>query len=367
MITVTITENEQDQRLDRFLKKYFRNAPLSYLYKLIRTGVRVNGARAAGDTRLQTGDRVAIDVPVDEAETYLKRETERTALRQFRIAYEDAHTLVAEKPYGLLTHGTAEEKKNTLANQVIGYLIESGAYRAVRGATFSPSPVNRLDRNTTGLVVFGKDYEGLKAWNRMFRERDALRKFYLAIVFGQLREPVTLSDRMVKDAGSNRVGIVPGDTAEGKTMETVVRPLATAEGYTLVEVELLTGRSHQIRAHLASIGHPVIGDAKYGDPAKNRRVRDRFGLTTQFLHAERLEVVRGIPPLDGLSGRVFTAPLPENMERIRAALFGGAPAADKKKGAARPAADKKKGPARPAADKKKGPARPASDKKRGQK
>jgi 23S rRNA pseudouridine955/2504/2580 synthase len=324
MIKLTITENEQDQRLDRFLKKYFRNAPLSYLYKLIRKGIKVNGKRASEDTKLAEGDEILIYISQEEAEQYYSSAKEKTALRQFRIAFEDEHTLIVEKPFGLLTHGTVEEKKNTLANQVIGYLIESGAYQPGRTKTFVPSPVNRLDRNTTGLVIFGKDYTALKAWNQMLRDRGYVRKFYTTIVKGKLESELKLADRMIKDRDANRIAVLSkgtSDDEEGKVMETIARPIAHAKDYTLVEVELVTGRSHQIRAHLASAGYPIIGDSKYGDGATNRNILHKYGLSTQFLHAGRLVIDQALPPMESLAGKEITAPLTEDMEQIRSSIF----------------------------------------------
>lgn len=321
MIKITIDENQEEQRLDRFLKKYFRNAPLSYLYKLIRKSVKVNGKRVSAETQLALGDEIVIYMDPEEGESYRGTDKKKTALRQFRIAYEDSRVLVVEKPFGLLTHGTAEEKKNTLANQVIGYLIETEAYRPGKNNTFIPSPVNRLDRNTTGLVVFGKDYAALKALNQMFRAGDAIRKYYTTIVSGRMDHEIRLTDRMVKNAASNRTYVLPEDSGEGKRMETIARPLAWTEEFTLVEVELLTGRSHQIRAHLASAGFPVIGDAKYGRPKLNREIGRAYGLTTQFLHASRLRFEKVIAPLEELEGTEITAELPEDLEAIRSALF----------------------------------------------
>ena len=172
MIRLEIGKNEEEQRLDRFLRKYFRKASLGRIYKMIRKDIRINGKRVPIETFLTEGDQVDIFITNEEAESY--RETKKTvrALRQFAIAYEDQKMLVVSKPYGLLTHGDANEKKNTLANQVLGYLTEKGDYLPRIEKTFVPSPVNRLDRNTTGLVIFGKDSETLKRLNQMIRDRD---------------------------------------------------------------------------------------------------------------------------------------------------------------------------------------------------
>jgi 23S rRNA pseudouridine955/2504/2580 synthase len=327
MIRLEIGKNEEEQRLDRFLRKYFRKASLGRIYKMIRKDVRVNGKRATIETFLSQGDQVDIFISDEEAESY--RETKKTvrALRQFAIAYEDSKMLVVSKPFGLLTHGDANEKKNTLANQVLGYLTEKGDYLPRIEKTFVPSPVNRLDRNTTGLVIFGKDSETLKRLNQMIRDRDSIEKYYLTIVSGDLKQSMVLRDTMVKDGKTNTITIQDEPDSDGKWMESRVKPIRhspriskeadeksdTLTAYTLVEVQLITGRSHQIRAQLAAAGYPIIGDAKYGNTKANRMMKSKFGLTTQLLHAYKLVI----------DGNVVEAPIPDEFQRITGVLIDG--------------------------------------------
>lgn len=153
MINIEIGKNEQDQRLDKFLRKYLGNAPLSFIYKAIRKDVKVNGKRAKEDTVLRLGDTLSLYIKEEDLAAFQKKRKLSHARRQFQIAYEDENILAVEKPYGLLTHGDSTEKKNHLTNQVIDYLIEKGDYNPRLEKTFVPAPVNRLDRNTTGRAL----------------------------------------------------------------------------------------------------------------------------------------------------------------------------------------------------------------------
>ena len=340
MTQLTIGSNEAGQRLDRFLKKYLCNAPLSVVYKVIRKDLKVNGKRAKEDSFLEDGDVLSFFVAEADLEAWTaKKKTFKKAKRQFTICYEDEKMIVVGKPFGLLVHGDKTEKKDTLANQVVDYLIETGAYNPRIERTFVPSPVHRLDRNTTGLVVFGKNAEALRELSRKFREekgeaveaviqneapgRDSsaipapvgIRKFYYTIVHGTLDHEVVLKNKLLKDPEKNKGIVLPPDDERGKYIETVVRPLACSggRGYSLVEVELITGRSHQIRAHLASIGHPLVGDLKYGGKEiKSNHGSWALGRTTQALHAARLII----------DDKEITAPLPDAWEEMQQELFG---------------------------------------------
>ncbi len=320
MIKIEIGRNEQNQRLDKFLRKYLENAPLSYIYKTIRKDVKVNGKRGKEDNILQLDDEVCLYISDEDVRKFQRKARKVRSKKQFKVAYEDENILVVEKPFGLLTHGDHTEKKNHLTNQVVDYLIEKGDYNPRIERTFAPAPVNRLDRNTTGLVLFAKNYPVLQELNRLMREKNKIKKYYMTIVSGKLEKELVLRDRMVKDSRRNKVTVVSEDK-EGLLMETIVRPLTGNDRYTLVEVEIITGRTHQIRAHLAKAGYPIIGDVKYGDKRVNRFVNEKFGLTTQLLHAYKLKFNLTHSELEYLTGKEIRADLPFEFKRIKETLL----------------------------------------------
>ena len=308
MVTIKIEANDKEQRLDRFLRKYLKEAPLSYIYRLIRKDLKVNGKRAKEDRVLEEGDELTLYVSEQEIAPLIRKAGGRTGRVDLDICYEDDDLIAVNKPFGLLTHGDEKEKKNHLANRVVDYLIAKGEYDPAKEKSFRPAPSNRLDRNTTGIVLFGKNADTARRLNRMLKERDGASKYYLTIVKGRIAGELRLTGALAKDEEKNRVSV----GGEGRESETVVRPIKAAKGYTLAEVELLTGRTHQIRAHLADAGHPVIGDPKYGDPRVNRIMKEKYGLTAQLLHAYKVS----LPGLD------IEAAEPALFEKIEKDLFG---------------------------------------------
>lgn len=340
MREINITANDAGRRLDRFLRKYFKEATLGEIYKLIRKDIKVDGKRRSENYMLNEGETLTLymsDEVIDKLTGAGKQKkvaqgkASPKAKRQFRIIYEDDNILIADKPFGLLTHGDQHEKKNHLANQVRDYLIENGSFDP-REKVFSPAPANRLDRNTTGLVLFGKTAPALKGLNEVIRT-DHVDKFYLTIVHGTLEEERTLVGTLTKDEQANKVTIRDAGSDEGRDIVTVVTPVKVIKAgqgtATLVMVKLVTGRSHQIRAHLASIGHPVLGDSKYATKqarALNAILREKCGLATQLLHAYRLEFGEEVGSgendgvLEYLAGKRFEAQIPQTFARVTSAL-----------------------------------------------
>ena len=323
MREIIIAVNDANQRLDRFLRKYMPNAPLSRIYKAVRKEIKLNGKRASEASMLAEGDVLRIYMTDEEIEAYTEKKPRGSARRDFEICYEDERIIAASKPSGLLTHGDSFEKKESLANQVRDYLIEKGDYVPRVEKSFSPSPVHRLDRNTTGLVVFGKDAAALRTMSAALRDGGGFSRYYYTIVFGHLSERLELSGRLTKDEGKNIVRVVGAESGEqGMRIETLVNPLYSSGDFTLVEVELLTGRSHQIRAHLQHAGFPLIGDPKYGSRDANRILREKFGLRAQLLHAGRIVFAPMDEPLSYLEGLEIKAKLPAAWSKLQRELLG---------------------------------------------
>lgn len=285
---IEIKPNDAGQRLDRFLRKYLPKATLSGIYKMIRKDVKVNGKRSKLDAFLKEGDIITLYLDDEKIDKLSIRKKIIRTDRTFKIIYEGDNVLIVFKNPGILTHGDANEKKNHLTNQVVSYLIDTGSYNPRFSNTFSPSPTNRLDRNTSGLVVFGKNTDSLRRLNEIFKNRD-IEKSYLTICQGEIKAPLDLHGYMEKIEvnGKFRTCISETSNQKSKAIHTKVNPLKYGEykgvKYTLTEVKLMTGRMHQIRAHLSYIGHPIVGDSKYG----GREIRT-LGIRNQLLCANKL-------------------------------------------------------------------------------
>lgn len=316
MKEITISANDAGRRLDRFLRKYLPKAPLNEIYRIIRKDAKVCGKRKSESYILAEGDVLSLYISYELFDKYRAtgRAARHDAKRSFGIIYEDEDVLIVNKPWGLLTHGDSKEKKNHLANQVTDYLIASGSYDPSGERVFSPAPANRLDRNTSGIVIFGKNSAASRELSRMIRE-NLVRKFYTTLAAGIVEDELRLGGSLTKDEESNRVAVYGG--AEGsKQIETIIRPVRTYRiddrfDASLLEAELITGRTHQIRAHLAHAGHPIVGDSKYATRAVrdlNRYANEALGISTQLLHAGRIEFGQS-DLLAGISGKTFSAEL----------------------------------------------------------
>lgn len=297
MKEIVINENEAGQRLDKFLGKLLKEAPASFYYKMLRKkNIVLNGKKATGNEKLTAGDSIKLFLSDETFEKFAgKRQTNDLAASvpniALEIVYEDHDVLAINKPAGMLSQKA--KKEDISANEyILQYLLESGTITRESLHTFKPSVCNRLDRNTSGILVAGKTLNGLQQMSKAFRER-SMEKYYLAIVAGHISKPRRIEGFLKKDEKNNQVTILSELSNDAKPIITEYRPLKLVGQVTLLEVHLITGRSHQIRAHLASIGHPVIGDTKYGNPRLNREFLKNAGVTHQLLHAYRLFLADG--------------------------------------------------------------------------
>lgn len=316
MRAITVTKNEADQRLDKFLRKYLNLAGSSFIYKMLRKkNITLNGKKCDGSERLLAGDVVTLFLADETIEKFSRVQLQTVRRRKLDVIYEDSDIILINKPAGMLSQ-KAKDTDESLVEYLIDYLLEKKRLSLEDLKSFRPSVCNRLDRNTSGIVVAGTSLPGLQQMSEAIRER-TLGKYYLCVVAGCLRETREISGWLRKNESSNQVQVLSRQEEGAVPIRTMYRPVSVGERHTLLEVKLITGRSHQIRAHLASIGHPIVGDPKYGKPAVNQEARERFGINAQLLHAWKLIMPEGLSgSLSGLSGKVFTAPMPPEMERM---------------------------------------------------
>ena len=286
MKEIIIGSNEAGQRLDKFLTKSYNNLPQSMLYKCIRKkDIKLNGKRCEISTRLTQGDVLTMYLKDEFFQEEPKEYDFLKAPNRLNIIYEDDNIMILDKQPGLIVHPDDQYHFDSLIARVQHYLYEEGKYNPENETSFAPALVNRIDRNTGGIVMAAKNAEALRIMNEKVKERE-LDKLYLCVVHGKMeKKQATLVGFLEKNESKNRVFISKKATSETKSIETRYHVLDERAGYSLLEVELLTGRTHQIRAHLASIGHPLAGDGKYGSNVVNKQT----GFQYQALYSYKLK------------------------------------------------------------------------------
>lgn len=322
MREVTISPNEGGQRFDKYLKKYLKEAGSGFLYKMLRKkNITLNGHKADGSEKLNAGDQVCFFLAEETIEKFRGTVSPVSTVRKeellsIPVLYEDSQVLLADKPAGLLTQ-KAQAQDYSLNEWLTDYLLAGGKLKEEDLSTFRPSVCNRLDRNTSGLVICGKTLAGSQKMSELIRDRN-LHKFYRLFVAGKPPAEGLAESWLLREENSNQVRIYERKPADSRAVpvRTGWRLLEAYEDCSCLEVELFTGKTHQIRAQMAALGFPLIGDVRYGNEAVNRRFR-KAGVRSQLLHAFRLE----FPPLDGLfsglSERSVVAPEPESFLRMR--------------------------------------------------
>lgn len=325
MQKVTIGSNHAGQRFDKFLSRHLSETGMGFIYKMLRKkNITLNGKKADGKELLSEGDEVSFFFSDETYQKFTRTDCVVTtpfwnayeSLKGITVLYEDEDVLILNKPAGILSQKAAEA--DVSANEwMLGYLLHTGALTEGMLAQFKPSVCNRLDRNTSGILLCGKTLPGSRELNRLIKERE-IHKYYQLFVRGELQEKGLLEGYLTKDEAHNKVHLQKEkpQTGEASYIKTGFQPLVSTKKLTYLEVELFTGKTHQIRAHLAGIGHPLVGDYKYGDASFNRYFKEKYQVEAQLLHAVRLAFPMECRNLPQLNGKVIVSPLPEIFERI---------------------------------------------------
>ena len=319
MREIVVKKNESGQRFDKFLCKYLSSASKSFIYKMLRKkNITLNGKKATGTEKLSDGDVVKLFLSDETIAKFSQGESIQLTNEKLDIIYEDDNIALINKPVGMLSQ-KASDSDVSLNEHFISYMVHSKQLTSTDLNTFKPSICNRLDRNTSGIVSAGKSLVGLQELSRLFKDR-SIGKYYLCLVSGVVSESESIDGYLVKNERINQVSINERKSEDAVRIETEYKPLHIYDDATLLEVHLITGKTHQIRAHLASIGHPIIGDPKYGNSKVNAFYRQTYGLRCQLLHAYRIVFPEMTRELENLSAKEFKAELPNIFKKILLSL-----------------------------------------------
>ncbi len=313
MREIVIKKNDSGQRLDKFLTKKFKNLPISMMYKLIRKKkITVNRKRAKENQILEENDLILIFAPDDVISDTAPKHIATKG--KINIAYEDENILIAEKEAGLLVHSDTQEEGDTLIDRITAYLISKEEYIPENENSFAPALCNRIDRNTEGLVIAAKNASALREMNEIIKDR-LIEKKYLAVVHGTVTpKNGEIKLFLEKDSKDNLVRVKNHETKNSKASVTRYKTVAQTQNreFSLLEIELITGRTHQIRASFAHIGHPLLGDGKYAVNKKDREM----GYKSQALCAYSVKFTgcKKFQTLGYLNGLTVTAQKPKFLE-----------------------------------------------------
>ncbi len=316
MRELKIGKNEAEQRLDKLLLKYLNKAPSSFVYKMLRKkNIKLNGKKADGKEKLQEGDLVQLYLAEDTLEKFMEKKMkkeDRVGAEHLHVIYEDDQILLLNKPAGILSQKAAKGDLS-LNEEMLAYLMQKGEVTKESLQTFKPSVCNRLDRNTAGILIAGKSLPAVQEINRLIKERK-IGKYYKCIVAGQVKKEERIEGYLLKDEKTNKVQIRKKPFEGASEILTAYKPLEIWEEATLLEVELITGKTHQIRAHLASVGHPIVGDRKYGDALRYEKQMKKGNYQALFAYKLVFPQLEG--QLEKLSQKTFTIEEPREFKAL---------------------------------------------------
>ncbi|MCB2291285.1 RluA family pseudouridine synthase [Clostridium sp. CS001] len=313
---IEIGANEAGQRTDKFMRKVLGDVPLSRIYKAFRKGdIRVNGNKINEKHSLVEGDIVETKYITSD----VKKEEFKRIENKLKITFEDSNILMVEKWPGVLVHADQKDGDPTLTDYVLSYLFDKGDYRPENEITFTPAPCNRLDRNTSGIVMFGKNFQALKALNEMIRERN-VEKFYMALVRGRIKDGI-YEGYIHKNEDANISQVYNVEMPDTKKIAMEVKNIESCGTFSLIDINLLTGRSHQLRAHLSQLGHAIVGDAKYGDKKINSFFTNKYGLNYQYLYAYKATFKNCPEELAYMENKTVAESLPPVFKKIKKDVF----------------------------------------------
>ena len=315
MKEIRVDSLSANQRLDKFLMKYFKAASSGFIYKMLRKkNIVLNGKKDTGKTILLEGDSIKVFFSDETFDKMRGLETSNAEYEYIKginysldILYEDDDIIACNKPAMMLS-----QKSNpvdiSINEHILSYLINENGYSLEEYRVFHPSVSNRLDYNTTGIILAAKTLQGQQKLSLALKNR-TIDKFYIALVEGKLDKEITLNGTFTKDEDNNKVTIINDNS---NNVITCISPIASNNNISLIKIHLITGKTHQIRAHLASISHPIIGDMKYAGENAYKLHKDKYNITSQMLHSY-------ITEYDGIE---IKAPVPDNMNRIIEEEYG---------------------------------------------
>lgn len=312
-----VNDRESGQTLEKYVKKVLKCAPLSFIYKLFRKkDIKVNGHWEKEKYIVNEKDEVSIYISDEQLEEFKKKYdfTPSDDIKDW-IIYEDNNVLFINKPRGVLVQKDENYNDKPLDQMVIEYLMFKGEYDPQNDLAFKPGPAHRIDRNTSGIVIFGKNHDSLAYLFELFQKHELIGKHYICLVCGDVEKEGTVEVPLRKNFDTKKVVVAPISSG-AKPAKTVYHPIERFGDFTLLDITLITGRTHQIRVHMSYIRHHVVGDGKYGDFKVNNQVEKEYGFKNQFLHASEVHFGELKKPLDNLSRKSFKAEMPEEYNNL---------------------------------------------------